>query len=90
VKDGIRDRRGKSNDRALACPGRRNIFAVQQDGLDNWKIAKSRTAILRHPAVENSAILELDAFENRSTPSPDIRSFDLIAEIVGVYEGTLR
>ena len=68
-KDGIRDRRRQTDHRALARSRRRKVLAIEQNSLDHGQIAEPRNAILRKPAIQDSAVLELDGLEQRAAQS---------------------
>src|SRR4029077_4274089 len=87
VKDGIRNCWRQTDHRALSRSSRGKVLAVEQNGFDDGKIAEAWNAILRHPAIEDSAVLKLDGFEESPTHPLNVRSFDLIAEVSGVHDG---
>src|SRR5271169_4523864 len=67
IEDGVGDRRGEAHHRAFARAYGWNVLAVEQNCFENWNIAEARDAILRQPAIQNLAVVELDRLEKRST-----------------------
>ena len=70
VEDGVADRGSDADDGGFAGSGRRQIFAVDEDGLDFWNVAETRDAVLREVGIRNAAVFRFDRFEQPRRPIP--------------------
>src|SRR5882724_2008580 len=87
VEDGVTDGRRHGHDGRFSGTGRRQIFAIKQDGFDFRNIAESRYAIVREMRILDAAVFEFDGFEERAAQTLNHRADDLVAQSVGIDDG---
>ena len=84
AEDGVPDRRGDRDDRALTRAGRCDVTPVEDDDLDVRHVREPRQPVLREAPVGAAAVRERDGLEKRPTEALDDRALDLPAEVEGL------
>src|SRR5712672_1285287 len=88
VEDGVANGWGNRHYRRFAGSGGSDVFAIDKDSLDFGDVAEARDAIPGEARISDAAMVEFDGFEERAAEALDIRADDLIAQPIGIDDGT--
>src|SRR5262249_3689554 len=83
-KDGVPDRRGQSDNGSLARSRRWLIFPIDQNNLNRRRVAEPRYPVLFEVRIQDLAVLEFDRLEQGAADRHDIRTLDLVLEIIRI------
>jgi len=85
-EDSIADGWRQTHDARLARSCRWQVLSVNQDHINLRSIAETGNAILRQMRIQDTAVLELNGFEQCSTNGLHHCAHHLVAKAVGVHD----
>src|SRR5262249_45952932 len=88
IEKRVSDSRSYRHDGSLAGAGGGDIFAIEQDGFDCWKIAEARDSIACKMRGLDAAAFEWNGLKQGAAESLDVGADDLVAQAVGIDDGS--
>ena len=87
-EDGVAHGRRQADDAAFSSARGGQILAVEKNNLNLRRVAKSRHTILREVRVQDASVGKPNLLKQRPANSLDDRSGDLVAQTVGIDDGS--